>query len=190
MINKAEISSNLRARRCNSVALTNYVIDLLEEQNGLRRLDAKAFTHAMEKKEKEIIKLNEVINKNLKNMIPKCKKCQGTGVDLNHKREDGSFASCEECEGYGSLLQISFFSTEKENVKVDKLVEHPKHYNSHPSGIECITVVQHYNFNVGSAMKYLWRQGLKDSEPSVRDLSKAIEYIKFEIDRIQGSATS
>jgi hypothetical protein len=106
-----------------------------------------------------------------------CKTCNGTGIDDKHIREDGSFASCETCEGYGN------------NLISDKLVEHPKHYNSHPSGIECITVVQHYNFNIGSAMKYLWRQGLKDSEPSVRELSKAIEYIKFEIDRIQGSAT-
>ena len=75
-------------------------------------------------------------------------------------------------------------------IKEDRLVVKPAHYNSHPSGIECITVVQHYNFNVGSAMKYLWRQGLKDSEPSIRDLSKAIEYIKFEIERIEKSPTS
>lgn len=67
----------------------------------------------------------------------------------------------------------------------DELVVHPKHYNSHPSGVECITIVQHYNFNVGSAMKYLWRQGLKGSEPNVRDLGKAIEYIQFEIERIK-----
>ena len=59
----------------------------------------------------------------------------------------------------------------------------PKHYNSHPSGVECIQIVQHYNFNVGNAIKYLWRQGLKDSEPSERDLKKAIQYIQFEIDR-------
>jgi hypothetical protein len=67
----------------------------------------------------------------------------------------------------------------------EDLIVHPRHYNSHPSGIECIQVVEHYNFNIGSAIKYLWRQGLKASEPSIRDLGKAIEYIKFEIEKIK-----
>ena len=26
-------------------------------------------------------------------------------------------------------------------------VNHPKHYNAHPSGVECITVVEHMGFN-------------------------------------------
>ena len=30
-----------------------------------------------------------------------------------------------------------------------------KHYNSHPSGLECMTVVEHMNFNLGNAVKYL-----------------------------------
>ena len=63
-------------------------------------------------------------------------------------------------------------------------VQHPKHYNSHPSGIECIDIVQHHNFNIGSAIKYLWRQGLKPNEEDVQDLKKAIKYIEFEIKRI------
>ena len=62
----------------------------------------------------------------------------------------------------------------------------PKHYKSDPSGIECIQVTRHRNFNVGNAIKYLWRQGLKDGEPSVRDLRKAIWYIEDEIKRIEG----
>lgn len=36
-------------------------------------------------------------------------------------------------------------------------VNHPKHYNSHPSGVECIEIVEHLPFNIGSAIKYLWR---------------------------------
>ena len=39
-------------------------------------------------------------------------------------------------------------------------VNHPKHYTSDPSGVECIDVVEHRTFNVGNAMKYLWRAGL------------------------------
>ena len=40
-------------------------------------------------------------------------------------------------------------------------VNHPKHYTSHPSGIECIQVTQHYDFCIGNAIKYLWRAGKK-----------------------------
>lgn len=64
-------------------------------------------------------------------------------------------------------------------------VQHPAHYNLHPSGVECIDIIKHHNLSVGTAMKYLWRQGLKDGEPSLKDLRKAIEYIQFEIERLQ-----
>ena len=33
-------------------------------------------------------------------------------------------------------------------------VNHPKHYTQHPSGIECIEVTEHFNFNIGNAIKY------------------------------------
>ena len=67
-------------------------------------------------------------------------------------------------------------------------VDHPAHYNSHPSGIECIEIVRHYPFNVGSAIKYLWRAGLKkdasmsDIEKEIEDLEKAVWFI---VDRIE-----
>lgn len=63
-------------------------------------------------------------------------------------------------------------------------VNHPSHYTSHPSGVECITITQHHNFCIGSAMKYLWRQGLKEGSSSVQDLEKAKWYIQAEINRI------
>lgn len=56
-------------------------------------------------------------------------------------------------------------------------VNHPSHYTSHPSGIECIQVTRHLNFNVGNAIKYLWRAGLKDDKNHIQDLEKAIWYI-------------
>ena len=34
-------------------------------------------------------------------------------------------------------------------------VNHPRHYTSHRSGVECIDVVEHMTFNVGNAVKYL-----------------------------------
>ena len=63
-------------------------------------------------------------------------------------------------------------------------VNHPPHYNAHPSGIECIDVVEHMTFNIGNAMKYLWRAGLKSSAPHVDDLKKAVWYIQREIERL------
>jgi len=59
-------------------------------------------------------------------------------------------------------------------------IEHPAHYNSHPSGVECIEIVQHYPFNIGNAIKYLWRAGLKTEDPT-EDLLKARQYIDFEL---------
>ena len=40
-------------------------------------------------------------------------------------------------------------------------VNHPTHYTSDPSGVECIEITRHRNFNIGNAIKYLWRAGLK-----------------------------
>lgn len=66
------------------------------------------------------------------------------------------------------------------------VVNHPAHYTSDPSGVECITVTRHRNFNIGNAMKYLWRAGLKDSDAHTEDLRKAIWYINDEINRLEG----
>lgn len=71
------------------------------------------------------------------------------------------------------------------------MVNHPAHYNSHPSGIECIEIVRHHNFNIGNAIKYLWRCGIKTEEgmdiqdKTIEDLQKAIFYIQDEIIRLQ-----
>ena len=78
---------------------------------------------------------------------------------------------------------------QKTEIKVDN-VNHPAHYNSHPSGIECIEITRHHNFDIGNAIKYLWRAGLKseegmeDADKQVEDLNKAIWYINDEIKRI------
>jgi hypothetical protein len=60
-------------------------------------------------------------------------------------------------------------------------VNHPQHYVGHPSGIECIEVVEHMNFCIGNAIKYLWRADLKGK--AIEDLEKARWYIDREIQR-------
>ncbi len=67
----------------------------------------------------------------------------------------------------------------------DSEVDHPKHYNEHPSGVECIRVVEHFNFNVGNAVKYLWRAGLKRDEDVLTALKKARWYVQREIERLE-----
>ena len=65
-------------------------------------------------------------------------------------------------------------------------VDHPTHYRSHPSGVECITVTEHLNFCIGNAVKYLWRAGLKGD--AVEDLRKARWYVDREIARLEAEA--
>jgi hypothetical protein len=61
------------------------------------------------------------------------------------------------------------------------LVNHPPHYKSHPSGVECIQITEHMSFCLGNAVKYIWRADLKGD--AIEDLRKAQWYIEREIAR-------
>ena len=65
-------------------------------------------------------------------------------------------------------------------------VNNPKHYTSHPSGVECIEITEHMNFCLGNAVKYVWRASLKGKE--IEDLRKARWYIDREIQRLNEGA--
>lgn len=71
-----------------------------------------------------------------------------------------------------------------DSLRVSDPVNHPGHYTSHPSGVECIQVVEHMNFCLGNAVKYIWRADLKGND--VQDLKKAHFYIEREIERRGG----
>jgi hypothetical protein len=58
-------------------------------------------------------------------------------------------------------------------------VNNPRHYTSHPSGVECIQITEHMGFNLGNALKYIWRCDLK--KDAIEDLEKAKWYIEREI---------
>ncbi|WP_457650948.1 DUF3310 domain-containing protein [Profundibacter sp.] len=60
-------------------------------------------------------------------------------------------------------------------------VHQPSHYTSHPSGVECIQITRHMNFNMGSAIKYIWRADHKGKP--IEDLQKAINALKDEVAR-------
>ena len=68
---------------------------------------------------------------------------------------------------------------EDEKTNNNDPVNNPKHYTNHPSGIECIQITEHMGFNLGNALKYVWRCDLKVD--AVEDLKKAIWYIEREI---------
>ena len=63
-------------------------------------------------------------------------------------------------------------------------VNNPNHYCSHPSGIECIQITEHMGFNLGNALKYIWRCDLK--RDAVEDLRKAMWYINRELEKRNG----
>jgi len=64
-------------------------------------------------------------------------------------------------------------------------VNAPAHYRAHPFGVECIAVVEHMTFNLGNAVKYIWRHGLKPGADALEDLKKSRWYLDREIARLE-----
>jgi hypothetical protein len=64
-------------------------------------------------------------------------------------------------------------------------VDHPKHYNQ--GKIEVIDYIEDKNlgFNLGNAVKYISRAGIKDPAKTLEDLEKACWYVKREIERLK-----
>lgn len=69
-------------------------------------------------------------------------------------------------------------------------VNHPSHYTSDPSGIECIEITRHLNFDLGNAFKYPFRAGDKrlshqdEDMAKIEDLEKAVWYLNDEIHNV------
>jgi len=58
-------------------------------------------------------------------------------------------------------------------------IDHPDYYNLFP--VECIDIVELFNFNMGNAIKYIWRADHKGDPEG--DLKKAAWYIQRELQR-------
>lgn len=91
----------------------------------------------------------------------------------------------------GWFNETTFIREDSDRVFVsDDKVNHPSYYK-HPSGIECIEIARYYDFSIGSAIKYLWRAGLKEEkgythkEKEIEDLKKAIWYINDRIKQLE-----
>jgi hypothetical protein len=68
------------------------------------------------------------------------------------------------------------------DTNLGDIVNHPKHYNNHASGVECITIVRHMNFDLGNAFKYWFRRWEKDS--TLVDMEKAKWYLSDYLNNI------
>jgi hypothetical protein len=61
-----------------------------------------------------------------------------------------------------------------------EMVNHPRHYNAHPSGVECIEINEHMTANLAAAFKYGWRYG--DKGDPVENLEKMLWYVRRSVD--------
>ena len=90
-------------------------------------------------------------------------------------------------EGNEQVSQDDKSMPQQETIPAEAPIEdliNPSHYRRHPSGIECIEITRHLNFNVGNAIKYIWRY--QDKGDPVENLKKAQWYLDDEIRRLQG----
>lgn len=60
----------------------------------------------------------------------------------------------------------------------------PSHYEYRRGGVTAVDVTETFNFNLGNAVKYIWRAGSKPGESAEDDLKKAIWYLERELDRL------
>lgn len=126
----------------------------------------------------------------LDKFVPTKKPLVDPKFDLAILRQAGKDPQLDLIAAYKTATVAEVADTGPMPPAMDRDVKQPTHYTAHPSGIECITIAQHFNFNVGNAVKYLWRAGLKvpkgvsETEAAVKDLKKAKEYIDFEIRRL------
>lgn len=68
-------------------------------------------------------------------------------------------------------------------------VNSPKHYTSHPAGIEAIDVLRHStDYDLGQAMKYLWRVMWGGKWDRVEDVEKAVWYLNDWLSRHRKSS--
>lgn len=104
-----------------------------------------------------------------------CPHCNKTVFRDSNKKQLKSFCSetGKECVIYRKREDVPPSTPDS--------ITNPSHYTSHPSGVECIQITEHFNFNIGNAIKYLWRAGLKGD--AIEDLEKARWYVSREIER-------
>lgn len=131
------------------------------------------------------INYNEGIKEDEKTRVVKC---NYSGCDQYSESYRGGLVvnNCmlttevELCKTYQNYNKVT------EKLPANDPVNSPSHYANKVPGIEAIEVTQHFNFNRGNALKYIWRAGSKGGpDKEIEDLEKAAWYIKQEIRRVK-----
>jgi hypothetical protein len=122
-------------------------------------------------------------------MTTACRTCMHCGVDPESVPCDTCTRNCSLplAERKADRWQQSGRLYGSEQQATPDPVNHPPHYTSHPSGVECITVTEHMDFLTGNAVKYIWRADSKGSE--IEDLEKAIWYLQRRIANLKKEIT-
>lgn len=106
----------------------------------------------------------------------------GRRISEGLKQDQKEFIRTSVYRGWGKgtteIMEEEIKKLSEESSSYDT-VNKPKHYNEHPSKIECIQITEHMNFCLGNAMKYIWRADLKNG---IEDLQKAVWYLNREIE--------
>ena len=108
-----------------------------------------------------------------------CPWCDGEMADTSDGKK-----LCKECHALFYVVINKGGPGDQEKIELrdaalDVVINHPPHYTSHPSGIECIQITEHMGFCLGNAVKYIWRADLKAD--AIEDLKKARWYIDREL---------
>lgn len=72
----------------------------------------------------------------------------------------------------------------KEHLEGNKSVSSPVHYTSY-NQVEVIEITRWLPFDLGNAVKYIARAGLKDPEKEDQDLLKALWYVDDHIEKVE-----
>lgn len=83
--------------------------------------------------------------------------------------------------GYAQPETIRRAEEREQNMKHNN----PRYYTWHPAAPECYKVAQEFTYNLGNALTYIWRAGRKPGNSAVKDLQKAIDHLRFEIERLE-----
>lgn len=107
-----------------------------------------------------------------------------------HTDEGGDFiGEYDPADWQSSLIERP--TAESESAPEHDDVKAPSYYVNTPFGMELKKITRHYDFNCGSALKYIIRHGKKvyggmtAKESAIKDLGKAIESLQNEIEYIK-----
>lgn len=155
----------------------NYVTHIVDDDDNFVAKSGKFLCGYNFDASKKFTRIRFIRGKSKKALTDKlgrmCKKCLA-----NYTPEEIPTIKLDDSDDRFAKMLASIKATP---ATVDSKVDHPEHYNKHPSGVECIDIIEGFSFCVGNAIKYLWRAEFK-GDP-MEDLKKAKWYIEREIER-------